>query len=72
MTSLFFAVISVLPACARTLQGWADHRGVTLVCLWFLDKVLGPKLGVHFKSSSSFRVGAGVRMKRPRGGLQKP
>lgn len=51
MTSLFFAVIFVPLACARTLQGWGDHRGVTLVWLWFLDQALGPRLGVHFKYS---------------------
>lgn len=40
----FFAVISVPPSPARMLQGWGDHRGVTLVCLWFLDKLSGPRL----------------------------
>ena len=54
MTSLFFAVISVPPAGARTLQGRGDHRGVTLVWLWFLDRALGPRLGVRFQSSLSF------------------
>lgn len=46
-----FAVIFVPLVCARTLQGWVDHSGVTLVWLWFLDRALGPRLGGRFKHS---------------------
>lgn len=49
MTSIFFAVIFVPLACTRRPQGCGDHKGVTLVFLWVLDKVLGPRLGVHLK-----------------------
>lgn len=51
MISPFFAVISVPLVCARMLQGCHDHRGVTLVWLWFLDQALAPRLADHFKSS---------------------